>query len=126
MADHRSNDDTTRATASLPGLKIEIVHRRPRDADAEALSISLQAVPSFEAFGRSLQAANPLAFWLQAAQLASLPVLGGSWLGASWLGASRALMLPWIAHWTAPWSAAGAVLNAPNLQPSAQPEDAKE
>jgi len=130
VADHRSNDDTTRATASLPGLEIEIVHRRPRDSDAEALSITLQAVPSFEAFGRSLQAANPLAFWVQAAQLAWLPLLGGSWLGASWLGASRALMLPWTAPWTAswttPWSAAGAVLNAPNLQPSAQPEDAKE
>jgi hypothetical protein len=122
VADHPSNDDTTRATASLPGLEIEIVHRRPRDADAEALSITLQAVPSFEAFGRSLQVANPFAFWVQAAQLAWLPLLGGSWLGASWLGASRALMLPW----TAPWSAAGAVLNAPKLQPSAQPEEGKE
>jgi hypothetical protein len=117
VADHRSNDDTSRAKASLPGLEIEIVHRRLRDADAEALSITLQAVPSFEAFGRSLQAANPFAFWVQAAQLAWLP-----WLGASWLAASRALMLPW----TAPWSAAGAVLNAPKLQPSAQPEDTKE
>jgi hypothetical protein len=113
VANHSGNDDTTRATASLPGLEIEIVHRRPRDAQAEALSITLQAMPSFEAFGRYLEAANPLVFWAQAVQLAWLP-----WFGATWLGASRALMLP--------WSATGAVLNAPNLQPSAQPDDAKE
>jgi len=122
VPDHPSKDDTTRATARLPGLEIEIVHRRPRESEAEALSITLQATPSFEAFGRSLEAANPLAFWTQAMQLAWLPLLGGSWLGASWLGASRALMLPW----TAPWSTAGAVLNAPKLQPSAQPDDGKE
>ena len=113
VADRSDDNDTTRATASLPGLKIEIVHRRPRDTDAEALSINMQAVPSFEAFGRSLEAANPLAFWAQAVQMAWLP-----WFGATWLGASRALMLP--------WSATGAVLNAPNLQPSAQPDDVKE
>jgi hypothetical protein len=113
VADHPSNDNTTRATASLPGLEIEIVHRRPRNAEAEALSITLQAMPSFEAFDRSLAAANPLAFWAQAVQMAWLP-----WLGTTWFEASRALMLP--------WSAAGAVLNAPKLQPSAQPDDAKE
>jgi len=60
---HSSDNDTTRATASLPGLEIEIVHRRPQGGDLEALSINLQAMPSFEAFGRSLEAANPLAFW---------------------------------------------------------------
>jgi hypothetical protein len=126
VADHRSNDGTTRATANLPGLEIEIVHRRPRNADAETLSITLQAMPSFEAFGRSLQAANPFAFWVQATQLAWLPWLEANWFGTAWLGASQTLMLPWCAPWTAPWSAAGAVLNAPKLQPSAQPEDTKE
>jgi hypothetical protein len=80
VADHSSNDDdTTRASASLPGLAIEIVHHRPRDAQTEALSITLQAMPSFEAFGRYLDAANPLAFWAQAAQLAWLPLFGGAW-----------------------------------------------
>jgi hypothetical protein len=118
VADDSSNDHTTRATANLPGLQVEIVHRRPRDTEAEALSITLQAMPSFEAFGRYLEAANPLAFWAQAVQMAWLPLLGGTWFGATCLGASRALMLP--------WSAAGAVLNAPKLQPSAQPDDVKE
>jgi hypothetical protein len=120
VANRPSNQDITRATARLPGLEIEIVHRRPRDAEAEALSITLHAMPSFEAFGRSLEAANPLAFWTQAVQLAWLPWLGASWFGQSW--ASRALMSPW----SAPWSAAGAVLNAPKLQPSAQPDEGKD
>ena len=44
--------DATTATAHLPGLDIEIVHRRLPDGDAEQILISLQATPSFEAFGR--------------------------------------------------------------------------
>jgi hypothetical protein len=115
---HYSDDDTTRASASLPGLEIEIVHRRPRGDDVEALSINLQAMPSFEAFGRFLETANPFAFWAQAFQLAWQPWLGTNWLGTNWLEANRALM--------SPWSAAGAALNAPKLQPSAQPDDGKE
>jgi hypothetical protein len=36
----------------LPGLDIEIVHRRSPSGDTEQILINLQAVPSFEAFGR--------------------------------------------------------------------------
>jgi hypothetical protein len=64
LPDQHHDDDTTRATARLPGLDIEIVHRRLPSGDAEQLSINLQAVPSFEAFGRFLEAANPLAWAL--------------------------------------------------------------
>jgi hypothetical protein len=71
------------ATFSAP--PIEIVHRRSLAGDAEQISINLQAVLSFEAFGRFLETANPFAFWAQAAQMAWLP----------WLGAARSLMLPW-------------------------------
>jgi len=67
--------DTTTATAHLPGLDIEIVHRRLPDGDAEQILISLQAVPSFEAFGRYLKAVNPFVFWAQAARLAWFPWL---------------------------------------------------
>jgi hypothetical protein len=66
-------------------LDIEIVHRRSRSGDAEQISINLKAVPSFEAFGRFLEAANPLAFWSEAARLARL----------SWLEAVRVMTLPW-------------------------------
>jgi hypothetical protein len=50
LPDQHDEDDTTRATARLPGLEIEIVHRRLPQHDAELISINLQAMPSFEAF----------------------------------------------------------------------------
>lgn len=74
--------DATKASAHLPGLDIEIVHRRSPSGDAEQLSINLQAVPSFEAFGRYLDTANPFAFWAQAMQMAWAP----------WLGVASAMM----------------------------------
>ena len=58
-------DNTTWATARLPGLNIEIIHRRSLNDEAEQISINLQAMPSFEAFGRYLETANPFAFWAQ-------------------------------------------------------------
>jgi hypothetical protein len=74
----------TKATARLPGLNIEVVHRRSPSGDAEQISIHLQAMPSFEAFGRFLEEANPFAFWMQASRLAWLP----------WLEAARLATLP--------------------------------
>jgi hypothetical protein len=63
-------------------LAIDIVYRRSPNADSEQISINLQAVPSFEAFGRYLETSNPFAFWAQAAQMAWLP----------WLGVARTLL----------------------------------
>jgi hypothetical protein len=85
LLDKRNDDDTTRASASLPGLDIEVTHRR--SPVAEHISIHLQATPSFEAFGRFFESANPFAFWAEATRLAWLPFL-------SWLGAVYALMPP--------------------------------
>ena len=76
----QSETGATKASARLPGLNIEIVHHQSPDGDSERISISL---PSFEAFGRFLEAANPFAFWVQAGQLAWLP----------WLEAARVAML---------------------------------
>ena len=86
MASSHNNQavDTTRASAQLPGLNIDIVHSQSPDRGSEQISITLQAVPSFEAFGRALEAANPFAFWTQAMRLAWLP----------WLEAARIAMLP--------------------------------
>ena len=67
------------ATARLPGLDIEIVHRRSPRGDAEQISINLQAVPSFEAFGRFIEIFNPFAFW---AKIAWLPFLAAAHVGA--------------------------------------------
>jgi len=79
--------DETKATARLPRLDIEILHRRSPSGDTEQISIVLQAMPSFEAFGRFIEATNPFAFWAQAAWLVWSP----------WLEATRAVMLPWNA-----------------------------
>jgi hypothetical protein len=77
--------EPTRASAHLPGLDIEIVHQRSARGDSERISINMQAVPSFEAFSRFLETANPFAFWIQATQLAWAP----------WLEAARVIGLPW-------------------------------
>ena len=84
MPDQQIEDHSTRATARLPGLEIEVVHRRSAVDDAEFISINLQAVPSFEAFGRYLETLNPFAVWVQLAQIAWLP----------WIEAARSAMLP--------------------------------
>lgn len=85
LSDQQTDDNVIRATARLPGLEIEIIHRGSPAAEAEQISIHLQATPSFEAFGQFLRAANPFALWLQAAQTAWFP----------WLGPAGALMSPW-------------------------------
>ncbi len=75
--------DETRAVARLPHLDIEILHRRPWQGDEEQMVITVRAVPSFEAFGRFVEAANPLVFWARMTQLAWSP-----WLGAFPLAAA--------------------------------------
>jgi hypothetical protein len=70
--------EETRAFARLPNLDIEIVHGRSTDGNAEHISISLQAVPSFAAFGNFLEATNPFLFWMRFAQTAWAPWLGSA------------------------------------------------
>jgi hypothetical protein len=77
--------DMTRATARLPGLEIEITHRQ--SPDAERISVHLQATPSFEAFGRLFEAANPFVFWAQAMQMAGTP--WSAW--SPWFNATPAM-----------------------------------
>jgi hypothetical protein len=83
------NDASTRATARLPGLDIEITHRRSTSGEAEQISINLQAVPSFDAFSRFVESANPLAFWAKALQMAWLP-----WLAATQTALPPGVTLP--------------------------------
>ena len=78
-----------RAIAQLPGLDIEITHRR--EPEGERISVHLQAVPSFAAFGRFFESANPFALWAEAAQLMWLPFLP---MFGPWLDATRVLMQP--------------------------------
>src|SRR3954469_5338413 len=55
--------DETRATARLPNLDIELLHRRPWEGNEEHLVVMLRAVPAFEAVGRWLEVSNPLLVW---------------------------------------------------------------
>jgi len=73
----RSEYDETRATARLPNLDIEILHRRPWQGNEEQLVVMLRAVPSFEAFGRLLEASSPLLVWTRMMQAAWSPWVRG-------------------------------------------------
>jgi len=77
-----------RATARLPGLDIEVVHRRSRDRDREEISINLQAVVGFPLLGVFLEAANPFLLWAEVTRLTS--------------EAARTMMLPSSAARTLP------------------------
>ncbi len=89
MSYQHSEDDATRATARLPGFDIEVVHRRA--ANAEQISVHLQAMPSFAAFSRFFESANPFAVWAEAAQLMWAPLLP---VFGQRLDATRALTSP--------------------------------
>jgi hypothetical protein len=72
-----SKYDETRATARLPSLDVEILHRRPWEGNEGQLVVTLRAVPSFEAFGRFLEASNPLLVWTRMMEAAWSPWVGG-------------------------------------------------
>src|SRR5262249_1042883 len=73
-----SDYEETRATARLPNLDIEVVHRRPYDGGAEMLAIPGRAAPAFEAGGRVAEAANPWLFWMRVMEAAWSPWLGSA------------------------------------------------
>jgi hypothetical protein len=75
------------ATAHLPGLRIDVLHRRSSDGDTEQISINLQAEPSFDAFSRHLENVNPFVLWAELAQMVWFP----------WLQATRTGLLAWQA-----------------------------
>jgi hypothetical protein len=70
-----SEMDATRASARLPGLDIDIVHRQSPNGDWEQMSINLRATPSFEAIGSLFDAVNPFTFWVQATGFMWMPWL---------------------------------------------------
>lgn len=109
-APKRQAVDAVRATARLPGLDIEIVHHRSPTGDTEQISINLQAVPSFEAFGRFVEAANPFAFWIEATRLAWFP----------WLEVARALTLPGTAGPLLPRVGSATVVSPSERRPLSQ------
>src|ERR1700746_244725 len=70
-----SEIDATRASARLPGLDIDIIHRQSPNGDWEQISINLRAAPSFEALGSLFEAADPFTFWVPATRLMWMALL---------------------------------------------------
>jgi hypothetical protein len=77
-----SEVEDMKAIAHLPGLDIEILHRPSPHGEGEQISITLTAVPSFEALARAFELFNPFALWTEAMQAAWAP----------WLEATRMMM----------------------------------
>lgn len=80
----------TKMNAALPNLDVEILHRQLPDQNAEMVTISLKATPSFEA-------ATGLLPPLLAAQFGSLPamqpLMQPMMLWARW---TEAMWRPWL------------------------------
>lgn len=102
--------EEAKAVARLPNLDVEIIYSRSPEGEFERLSISLQAAPSFEAFGRYVEALNPFLFWTRFAQSLWQP----------WLGTSAAL-LPYGTPARLPSSAAGVNGSSAAAQPEREP-----
>lgn len=75
MPEIRDRDewDETRATARLPGLDLDIRHRRAWEGEAEQLQVTLTAASGFETAARMLEAGNPMLLWLRMLQAAWAP-----------------------------------------------------
>jgi hypothetical protein len=78
-----SRIEATKASAHLPGLDIEIIHRQSPNEEWEQVSINVHATPSFKTLGRYFQVADPFTLWLQAASLMWMP----------WMLTAQAMML---------------------------------
>lgn len=71
----RSDFDDTRTTARLPGLDVEILHRRTWDGGREGVQVTVQAVPMQETVARLFEASNPMLMWMRMAEAAWAPWL---------------------------------------------------
>ena len=67
--------EVTKASAHLPGLDIDIIHRQSPNGDWEQVSINLRATPSFEGVGHFFEATDPFTLWLQTVRLMWMPLL---------------------------------------------------
>jgi hypothetical protein len=71
----RSAFDDTRTTARLPGLDVEVLHRRTWDGGREGVQVTIQPVPLQESIARLFEAPNPMLMWMRMAEAAWAPWL---------------------------------------------------
>ena len=72
---NRTEPDEMRAVARLPGIDIDILHRRSEGVEAEEMLIRVRAMPSFEAALGGFEVANPFLLWSRMMQAAWAPWL---------------------------------------------------
>ena len=82
--ERESEIEATKASARLPGLDIEIIHRQSPNSEWEQLLINVRATPSFEMLGRSSEVADPFTLWMQAVSLMWMP----------WMLTAQTMLLP--------------------------------
>ncbi len=67
--------DEMRAVARLPGIEIDILHRKSGEREGEEMLIRVRAMPSFDAALGAFEAANPFLMWSRMMQAAWAPFL---------------------------------------------------
>ena len=72
---HGHGPDEMRAVARLPGIDIDILHRRSEGVEAEEMLIRVRAMPPFDAALGAFEAANPFLMWSRMVQAAWAPWL---------------------------------------------------
>ena len=87
--------DETWATARLPSLDVDLLHRRAWDGAAEQLLVTVRAVPAVEAFRRMLEMSNPLVVWTRMMDAAWSAWMGGPAAALSKRPAPRPLGRRW-------------------------------
>jgi hypothetical protein len=79
-----SEVDVVRASARLPGLDLDIIHRQSPNGDWEQMSINLLGNTVLRSARVLVEAANPFTFWVQATRFMWMP----------WLLTAQTMMLP--------------------------------
>lgn len=72
---HSSQPEEMRAVARLPGIDIDILHRKSDDIVGEEMLIRVRAMPSFDAALGAFEMANPFLMWSRMVQAAWEPWL---------------------------------------------------
>ena len=68
-----SKYDDTWATARLPNVDVDILHRRRWSGGTEQLRVTVRVLPPAETFGSLLEISNPLLVWMRMMMEAAWP-----------------------------------------------------
>ncbi|HYD97914.1 MAG TPA: hypothetical protein VEH84_00900 [Alphaproteobacteria bacterium] len=94
LPDAADGPQDTRATAALPGMTIDILHRRAADGQSEAVSVTLTATPDFKSALPMLDRSGMPALAMLWAQpwLTVVETMWGPWMRAAGLPSPSQMM----------------------------------